>query len=87
MIETRIIKGHNVTAIEKIISECAMRDYLAFNPRKPNGMPKYKKHRPYSLSSDTKEAMEIRNDYVAGRITEEEYKAYCLRYNLAHLRQ
>ena len=74
----------NTGAIDKIIAELAMRDYLAYNPRQKNGRPKYKTHHPYTLSSETNEARQIKQDYTADRITEEEYKAYCLRYNLTH---
>ena len=72
----------NTAAIDKIIAELAMKDYRAFNPRKADGTPKYKTYRPYTLSQDTNEARQIKADYTADRITEEEYKAYCLRYNL-----
>ena len=65
----------NISAIEKIISELAMKDYLACNPVNKDGTRKYKKHRPYSLSEETNEAREI---------SEEEYKGRCLRYNLTH---
>ena len=74
----------NINAIEKIISALAMKDYLAFNPRKADGRPKYKKYHPYTLSPETNEAREIKRAYIADEITEEEYKAYCLRYNLTH---
>ena len=72
----------NTNAIDKIIAKEAMKDYLAMNPRLSNGRPKYKKHRPYSLSNDTNEARQIKIDYLNDTITEEEYKAYCLKYNL-----
>ena len=74
----------NTNAIDKIIAELAIKAYLAVNPRKPNGQPKYKRYRPYTLSAATNEAREIKMDYLADRITEEEYKAYCLKYNLIH---
>ena len=74
----------NVDAINKIISELAMKDYLAYNPRLANGKPKYKKHRPYTLSEETNEAREILHQYLHDKITEEEYKSWCLRYNLTH---
>lgn len=74
----------NTGAIDKIIGELAMRDYLAYNPRKANGQPKYKKHRPYSLSAETNEARQVKIDYLAGKLTEEEYKAWCLKWNLSH---
>ena len=74
----------NCNAIDKIIAELAMRDYLAYNPRKADGRPKYKKHHPYTLSPETNEAREIKHDYLTGKISEEEYKAWCLRWNLTH---
>jgi len=70
----------NINAIDKIIAELAMKDYLKANTDK-NGK-KYKKHHPYSLSSETLEAQEIKNEYLNDIITEEEYKGYCLRYKL-----
>ena len=74
----------NTNAIDKIISELAMKDYLAYNPRKANGKPKYKTYHPYTLSPETNEAREIKLKYLSDEITEEEYKGYCLRYNLTH---
>ena len=74
----------NVDAINKIISELAMKDYLAYNPRRANGKPKYKKHKPYTLSEETNEAREILHQYLHEQINEEEYKSWCLRYNLTH---
>ena len=74
----------NTGAIDKIIGQLAMKDYLAYNPRLSNGKPKYKKHHPYTLSSETNEAREIKRQYLCGDINEEEYKAWCLRWNLTH---
>lgn len=74
----------NTIAIEKIIADLAMKDYRRFNPLLPNGRPKYKKHHPYTLSAETCEAREIYHAYLRDEITESEYKAYCLRYNLRH---
>lgn len=75
----------NTAAIDKIISALAMKDYLRANPR-INGRPKYKKHHPYTLSPETNEARQIKIDYISGEITEEAYKAYCLKYNLRSVR-
>ena len=72
----------NTNAIDKIISQLAMKDYLRYNPRKKDGRPKYKKHHPYTLSPETNEARQIKNDYITGTIDENQYKAYCLKYNL-----
>ena len=74
----------NINAIEKIIKELAMKDYFTMNPVDKNGIRKYKKYRPYSLSDETNEAREIRDKYLHDEISEEEYKAWCLRYNLTH---
>lgn len=72
----------NTNAIDKIISELSMKDYLVMNPRKVDGRPKYKSHRPYTLSDETLEFLEIKKQYLSDRINEEEYKTYCLRYNV-----
>lgn len=74
----------NINAIEKIIKELSMKDYLAMNPVDKDGRRKYAHHRPYSLSSETLEALEIKKRYLHDEISEEEYKAFCLRYNLTH---
>ena len=72
----------NTNAIDKIIAQLAMKDYLAYNPRKKDGKPKYKKYHPYTLSPETNEARSIKAMYLDGTIEENEYKAYCLRFNL-----
>lgn len=77
----------NTAAIDKIISELAYKDYRAYNPLRADGKPKYRNHRPYTLSGDTNEAREVKSDYLAGRISEEQYKAWCLKYNLAHRKE
>jgi hypothetical protein len=74
----------NTNAIDKIIANLAKRDYLRANPRKPDGRPKYKTHHPYTLSPETNEARQIKADYMSDKITEEQYKAYCLKWNLTH---
>ena len=73
MLETR-----NTKAIENIIAELAMKDYLRVN----KGKKKLARSKPYSLSAETLEAREVLHDYIGGKITEEEYKAWCLNYNL-----
>lgn len=82
--ESKAYTMKNTAAIDKIISELAFRDYRAYNPLLASGKPKYKKHHPYTLSPETNEARGIKADYLADSITEEEYKAYCLKYNLTH---
>lgn len=74
----------NTAAIDKIIAALAYKDYRAYNPLKADVRPKYKSHHPYMLSQETNEARGIKADYIADKITEEEYKAYCLRFNLTH---
>ncbi len=71
----------NTGSIDKIISELSMKDYLVMNPV-VNGKKKYKTHRPYTLSDETLEALEVKKQYLNEQITEEEYKSFCLRYNL-----
>lgn len=66
----------NTNAIDKIIGEMSMQCYKSAQ-RKSN-----KRIKSYSLSEECLEAIQIKRDYVAGKISEEEYKAYCLEYNL-----
>lgn len=68
----------NVNAIDKIIAELSMQCYLAAN-RKIAGRVK-----SYTLSQECLDAIEIKHDYQNGIITEEEYKAWCLKWNLTH---
>ena len=77
----------NTAAIDKIIAELAYKDYRTYNPLRSDGRPKYRQHRPYTLSADTNEAREVKSDYLTGRISEEQYKAWCLRYNLTHRKE
>lgn len=77
----------NISAIEKIISELSMKDFLLTNPIGKDGRRKNSHHRPYSLSDNTLEALEIKKQYLNDEITEEEYKGYCLRYNLTHIKE
>ena len=80
----------NIVAIEKIISELSLRDYKA----KCNKLTKNQKQNiatgkktlsdygGYTLSAETMEARQVRNDYLEDKITEVEYKRWCLNYNL-----
>lgn len=70
----------NTNAIDKIIAHYAMIDYEKCNKLK-NGRYR-KKHVPYSLSGNTMEARQVKIDYLNNDISEEEYKAFCLRFNL-----
>lgn len=80
----------NVKAIEKIIKELSHRDYnakcqkLKLSQKRNLAMGKktLSEYGGYTLSEETKEAIEIKHDYQEGKISEEEYKAWCLRYNL-----
>ena len=72
----RRIRMKNISEIKKIIKELAIKDCIA---AKSVG-----KERPYSLSVQTKEAVEIRDKYLYGQITEEEYKEWCVKYNFTH---
>lgn len=76
----------NTNAIDKIIKELSLKDYKAqYNRLTKAQKYKYKigKYQfSYALSYETNKAIEIKNDYVSGNITEEQYKAYCLKYNL-----
>jgi len=72
----------NTNAIDKIIAELAMKDFLRANPRKADGKPKYKKYHPYRLSEETNEARDVKFNYLDGLITEEQYKGFCISYNL-----
>ena len=74
----------NTAVIEKIIGQLAYKDYLAYNPRDSKGRPKHA-YRPYSLSAETNEAREVMYQYINDDITEEEYKSWCLKWNLAHI--
>ena len=76
----------NTNAIDKIIAELAMKDYMRVNPaNRPLRKDGTKKYTPYILSPETNEAREIKINYMNGSINEEEYKAYCLKYNLGLL--
>lgn len=66
----------NVNAIDKIIAELSMKCYLSARKRTAGRV------KSYTLSAECLEAIEIKHDYLNGKITEEEYKAYCLKYNL-----
>lgn len=77
--------GRNYAAIEKIIAVSSYNDYRRANPVGKNGKPMYKKYRPYSLSYETREALDIKKKYLSGEISEEQYKRYCLIYNLTTL--
>ena len=80
----------NTKAIEKIITELSKRDYEAkfkkLTKSQIDNIRQGKKtlsdYGGYSLSQETMEAIETKNNYQNGNITEVEYKNYCLQYNL-----
>ena len=73
--------GKNYTAIEKIIAHKSYRDYKAALERHTRHY-KRKRFEGYTLAQDTLEAIEVKHNYLSCKITEEEYKAYCLKENL-----
>ena len=66
----------NVNAIDKIIAELSMQCYLSAKRRTAGRV------KSYTLSQDCLDAIEIKHDYLCGNINEEEYKSWCLKYNL-----
>lgn len=81
----------NTAGIEKIIANLAAKDYSASMNRltaaqRKNIATQKKTLADYGgviLGEKTREAMEIRDDYLQEKITEEEFKAWCLKYNLS----
>ena len=76
----------NVKAIDKIIGKLSLNDYLLvwdkLTEKQKNNVRIGKKKISYTLSLETLEAIDIKREYIKDNITEEEYKSYCLRYNL-----
>ena len=78
----------NVSAIDKIISSLSLRDYkakwdtLTEKQKESYRIGKNYGKFQYSLGQDTMTAIETKRDYLANKITEEEYKAFCLNYNI-----
>ncbi len=76
--------------IDKIIKELSLRDYNAkmrkLTPAQRRniaiGNKKLSDYCGYTLSALTLETIETKHDYQDGKISEEEYKAWCLKYNL-----
>ena len=81
-----MITQNNIDNLYKISSNLAKKDYLAMNPKNKNGMSKYKKHRPYSLSDETIEATELlKIAYKLSKVTkeeEEQIKSYLLKIKM-----
>lgn len=80
----------NTKAIEKIIAELSKRDYEARCKKLTKsqidnirqGKKTISNYGGYNLGQETMEAIETKNNYQNGNITEAEYKNYCLQYNL-----
>ena len=77
----KMFEGKNLNAINKIIKELSYRDFVAATRNF------YRKIESYSLSTETLEAMKVKYDYINEQITEEEYKGFCLQYNLRTVKE
>jgi len=80
------MKSKNVNSIDKIIAELSMKDYKA-QRNKLTDRQKYnvsigKRQFSYDLSAETLEAIEIKHSYINDILSENDYKSYCLKYNL-----
>lgn len=76
--------NRNVEDIDSIIKVLSYRDYLggwnnlSKKQRASYMLGKYKFS--YELGADTKEAYNVKQDYVCGKITEQQYNEFCTRY-------
>lgn len=77
----KMLDGKNLNAINKIIKELSYRDFVAATRNFT------RKIKSYSLSTETLEAMKVKYDYINERITEGEYKGFCLNYNLRTMKE
>lgn len=77
----KMFEGKNLNAINKIIKELSYRDFVAATRKI------IRKIESYSLSMETLEAMKVKYDYINERISEEEYKGFCLKYNLRTVKE
>ena len=77
----KMFKGKNLNAINKIIKELSYRDFAAATRNFT------RKIKSYSLGMETLEAMKVKYDYINERITEGEYKVFCLKYNLRTVKE
>lgn len=77
----KMFEGKNLNAINKIIKELSYMDFVAATRNFT------RKIKNYSLSTETLEAMKVKYDYINERITEEEYKGFCLNYNLRTMKE
>ena len=80
----------NYAAIDEIIAELSYKDWKAAYDKMIKTKGEYSRTgavnrvKSYNLGTDTMEAIQIKNDYRDGKIDEEEYKAWCLKWNLVH---
>lgn len=78
---TKMLNEKNFNAINKIIGELAYKDFQVAKVKHGRNIDSY------SLGTETLEAMKIKYDYANGWISEEEYKGFCLRYNLRTVKE
>ena len=72
----------NTNAIDKIIAALCLKEFKRANPKpkmRKDGTMNYK---PYSLTQEIDEFRELKIAYMSNEISEEKYKAECLKYNL-----
>ena len=89
------MENKNINAINKIIAELSMQDYKSrcekLTKAQTNNIKQGKKtlsdYGGYTLREATREAIQVKNDYLCGKITEPEYKRFCLEYNLRTVRE
>lgn len=77
----KMFERKTLDAINKIIKELSYRDFVVATRNFTRTI------KSYSLSTETLEAMRVKYDYINERITEEEYKRYCLDYNLRTVKE
>ena len=77
----KMFEGKNLNAINKIIKELSYRDFVAATRKFT------RKIKSYSLGMETLEAMKVKYDYINERITEGEYKGFCLNHNLRTMKE
>ena len=74
------MENKNINAINKIIAELSMQDYKSrcekLTKTQINNIKQGKKtlsdYGGYTLREETKEAIQVKNDYLSGKITEQE---------------
>lgn len=81
-----MITKENRKTIERIHSINCMRDYRNYSPLTLRGRLKYKKYRPYTLSDESLESLEMLRIVIKEKQNKEEIetvKAYLLKRKLA----